>query len=67
MAVIAETGRLLGVAIASQAVILFPDTVAIAGGISEAGDLLLGPVLGLINKTWGGTITLTATSQMRKE
>ena len=29
--------------------------------------LLLGPVLGLINKTWGGTITLTATSQMRKE
>jgi len=43
MAVIAETGRLLGVAIASQAVILFPDTVAIAGGISEAGDLLLAP------------------------
>ena len=29
--------------------------------------LLLGPVLGLINKTWGGTITLTATSQMRRE
>ena len=29
--------------------------------------LLLGPMLGLINKSWGGTITLTATSQMRKE
>jgi Flp pilus assembly protein TadG len=29
--------------------------------------LLLGTVLGLINKTWGGTITLTATSQMRLE
>jgi Flp pilus assembly protein TadG len=29
--------------------------------------LLLGPVLSLINKTWGGTITLTATSQMRVE
>ena len=29
--------------------------------------LLLGPVLGLINKSWGGTITLTATSQMRRE
>jgi glucokinase len=42
-AVVAETGRLLGVAIASQAVILFPDAVAIAGGISEAGELLLAP------------------------
>jgi Flp pilus assembly protein TadG len=29
--------------------------------------LLLGPILGLINKSWNGTITLTATSQMRKE
>ena len=29
--------------------------------------LLLGPVLSLINKTWGGTIVLTATSQMRVE
>jgi len=39
----AETGRLLAVAIASQAVILFPDVVAIAGGVAEAGDLLIGP------------------------
>jgi len=29
--------------------------------------LLLGPVLGLINKTWGSSIVLTATSQMRLE
>jgi Flp pilus assembly protein TadG len=28
---------------------------------------LLGPMLGLINKTWGSTITLRATSQMRME
>lgn len=42
-AVLAETGRLLGVAIASQAVILFPEVVAIAGGVAEAGDLILEP------------------------
>jgi len=29
--------------------------------------LLLGPVLSLINKTWGGSITLKGTSQMRLE
>ena len=29
--------------------------------------LLLGPILGLINKSWGGSITLTSTSQMRLE
>ena len=29
--------------------------------------LLLQPVLGLINKSWGSTIALTATSQMRNE
>lgn len=29
--------------------------------------LLLQPILGLINKTWGTTIALTATSQMRNE
>jgi Flp pilus assembly protein TadG len=28
---------------------------------------LLGPMLGLINQNWGGTITLTASSQMRLE
>jgi Flp pilus assembly protein TadG len=29
--------------------------------------LLLGPVMSLINANWGGSITLTATSQMRIE
>lgn len=40
---LADTGRWLGMAIASMATILFPDTVAISGGLSEAGDLLLAP------------------------
>lgn len=31
------------------------------------GFLLLGPVMGLINATWGQSITLRATSQMRVE
>jgi len=29
--------------------------------------MLLGPILGLINKSWGSSIVLTATSQMRLE
>ena len=29
--------------------------------------LLMGPILGLINKTWGGSITLASSSQMRLE
>jgi Flp pilus assembly protein TadG len=57
-----------------------PDiTVPLAGGGSKTMTtalvtvtyqhnwFLLGPMLGLINKTWGGTITLTASSQMRLE
>jgi len=56
-----------------------PMSVPLAGGGTKNVDtalvtvtyrhnfLLLGPVLGLINKSWGGTITLTATSQMRLE
>jgi len=40
---LAETGRFLGIALASMATILFPDCVAIAGGLSEAGELLLSP------------------------
>ena len=31
------------------------------------GYMLLGPILGLINKTWGSSVTLRATSQMRVE
>ena len=40
-ALLAETGRMLGIAIASQAVILFPDVVAIAGGVAETDEWLL--------------------------
>ena len=29
--------------------------------------LLLGPLLTMINGSWGGTITLTSSSQMRME
>jgi glucokinase len=41
--VLTETGRLLGVALASMVVMLLPDTIALAGGTSEAGRLLIGP------------------------
>jgi glucokinase len=41
--VLSETGRLLGIALASQAVILFPGVIAIAGGVAEAGELILKP------------------------
>lgn len=40
-ALLARTGDWLGIALASMATIFFPDCVAISGGISEAGDLLL--------------------------
>lgn len=36
-----ETGEWLGIAIASMATTFFPDRIAIAGGLSEAGDLLM--------------------------
>jgi glucokinase len=39
-----ETGEWLGVAIASMASTFFPDHIAVAGGLSEAGDLLMGAV-----------------------
>lgn len=41
--VIAQAGEWLGVALASMANILFPDRIAIAGGLSAAGDLLIAP------------------------
>lgn len=41
--VIVEAGEWLGVALASIANILFPDRIAIAGGLSAAGDLLIAP------------------------
>lgn len=43
-ATIEETGRLLGLTLATLAIIFFPDRIAIAGGLSEAGPLLLDSV-----------------------
>ncbi len=52
-ALIAETGRLLGIVLASCSAILFPDTIAIAGGVAEAGDLLLKPARASLESTAG--------------
>lgn len=41
---LAELGRWLGEGIASLAAVLDPGVVAIGGGVSEAGDLLLDPI-----------------------
>jgi glucokinase len=41
LALIERAGRHLGIAIASMANILFPDRIAIAGGLSAAGHVLL--------------------------
>ena len=38
-----DTGRWLGVGLASLAAILDPGCIVIGGGVSDAGDLLLGP------------------------
>lgn len=43
VSVIARTGQWLGVALASLVPLFLPDCIAIAGGVSEAGDLLLKP------------------------
>ncbi len=40
---VARAGTALGRAIATWSVLLWPDTVAVAGGLSTAGELLLGP------------------------
>jgi glucokinase len=44
IALIEETGEWLGIAIASMASTFFPDRIAIAGGLSEAGDFLMNAV-----------------------
>ncbi|MGH9614272.1 MAG: ROK family protein [Bryobacteraceae bacterium] len=41
--VLRESGRLLGVALATLTNILSPDRIAIAGGLSEADELILAP------------------------
>jgi len=43
ISIIREAGEWLGIAAASMANIFFPDRIAIAGGLSAAGDLLLQP------------------------
>jgi glucokinase len=43
-ALLGETGEWLGIAIASMATTFFPDRIAIAGGLSEAADLLMNSV-----------------------
>ncbi len=42
-AILEEAGEWLGIAIASMASTLFPDHIAIAGGLSAAGDYVLKP------------------------
>jgi len=41
--VLAETGKLLGIALASLTNVLNPEVFVIGGGIANAGDLILGP------------------------
>lgn len=41
VAELAAAGRALGIAMASLSQIFFPDRIALAGGLAEAGDLLL--------------------------
>lgn len=41
ISLLAETGEWLGVGIASMASTFFPDQIAIAGGLSEAGDFVM--------------------------
>jgi glucokinase len=43
ISIIGQAGEWLGIAAASMANIFFPDRIAIAGGLSAAGDLLLKP------------------------
>jgi len=42
--ILCEAGRLLGVALATLTNILSPDRIAIAGGLSEAGEIILAPM-----------------------
>lgn len=51
VSILREAGEWLGIATASMANILFPDKIAIAGGLSEAGDLVLGPAEQLFRRS----------------
>lgn len=43
ISILHDAGDYLGIAVASMANILFPDVIAIAGGLSAAGEMVLGP------------------------
>lgn len=55
-ATINQAGEDLGVALASMANILFPDHIAIAGGLSAAGDLLLQPAIRMFRQFAGTAV-----------
>lgn len=44
ISVLTEAGEWLGIAISSMANTFFPDHIAVAGGLSEAGDFLMKPI-----------------------
>jgi glucokinase len=44
LGLLAELGTNLGIAIASLVAVLDPEVVVIGGGVSAAGELLLGPI-----------------------
>jgi glucokinase len=52
-AALSDAGLHLGIALASLANIFFPDTIAIGGGLSEAGDLLLSPAADAFRRSTG--------------
>ncbi|HEX9012094.1 MAG TPA: ROK family protein, partial [Anaerolineaceae bacterium] len=43
-AIFAQTGRFIGIALASYLHIFMPDRIVLGGGLSLAGEVLLGPV-----------------------
>jgi glucokinase len=52
-ALLQQAGRRLGIALASQAVITFPDRIAIGGGLAEAGDLVVRPAAEMFDRAIG--------------
>jgi glucokinase len=53
LAALTRAGRALGIACASTAALLDLDVIAIGGGLSAAGDLLLGPATAAFNRYAG--------------
>ncbi len=61
-----ETGEWLGIAIASLASTFFPDHIAVAGGLSEAGDLVMQPIERAFERH-AGTFARSQTTLTRAE